>query len=166
MPADSEPPGPAFPAPDPALGLPITWRPLGPRVVGIAVGAGLLVICAFSWFTFDPETRERFTLFQRGTLLVLGLLAFSLLYGLIRSRAEAHADRLVVVNGYRRREYAWAQVVAVHLPPGAPWVTLDLADGETAAVMGIQGSDGGRAQAAVRELRLIVARQSMSGPDD
>ena len=154
MPADSDP-----------LGLPVTWRPLGPRVVGIAIGAGLAVILAFSWFGFDDETRAKFTTFQRGTLVVLGLLAASVLYALIRSRVEAHADRLVVVNGYRRREYEWAEIVAVHLPPGAPWVTLDLADGETASVMGIQGSDGARAQEAVRQLRLIVARQSMTNGD-
>lgn len=153
MPADS----------DPALGLPVTWRPLGPRVMGIAVGAGLIVICVFSWFTFDAETRERFNAFQRGTLLALGLLAFTLLYGLIRSRVEAHADRLVVVNGYRRREFAWAQIVSVNLPPGAPWVTLDLADGETTPAMGIQGSDGARAQQAARELRRWVARLSAPG---
>ena len=131
-------------------------------MVGIAIAAGLSVILAFSWFSFDDETRAQFTTFQRGTLLALGLLAGSVLYALIRSRAEAHADRLVVVNGYRRREYEWAEIIAVHLPPGAPWVTLDLADGETAAVMGIQGSDGDRAQAAARELRRIVARRSMS----
>jgi hypothetical protein len=154
MPADSEPLLPE---------LPITWRPLGPRVMGIAVGAGLLVICVFSWFTFDPETRERFTAFQRVTLLALGVLAFALLHALIRSRVEAHSDRLVVVNGYRRREYAWAQVVAVNLPPGAPWVTLDLADGETVAAMGIQGSDGARAQQAARELRRVVASRSEPG---
>jgi hypothetical protein len=143
--------------------LPVTWRPLGPRVVGIAIGAGLAVICAVSWFTFDDETQAKFTVFQRGTLLALGLLVYGLLYGLLRSRVEAHEDRLVVVNGYRRREYAWAEVVAVHLPPGAPWVTLDLADGETAAVMGIQGSDGRRAADAVRELRRIVAQRSVPG---
>lgn len=154
MPADSEPLLPE---------LPVTWRPLGPRVMGIAVGAGLVVICVFSWFTFDEETRERFTLFQRGTLIVLGLLAYALLYGLIRSRVEAHRDRLVVVNGYRRREYAWAQVLAVNLPPGAPWVTLDLADGESAPAMGIQGSDGARAQEAARELRRLVT--ALSSPD-
>jgi hypothetical protein len=131
--------------------------------MGIAVGAGLLVICVFSWFTFDAETRERFNVFQRGTLIGLGLLAFTLLFGLIRSRVEAHADRLVVVNGYRRREFAWAQIVSVNLPPGAPWVTLDLADGETTPAMGIQGSDGARAQQAARELRLWVARLSDPG---
>ena len=152
MPADSETPG-----------LPVTWRPLGPRIVGIAIGAGLTVLCLFSWFGFDQETRDKFTIFQRGTLVVLGLLVGSLLYGLLRSRVEAHLDRLVVVNGYRRREFAWAEIVAVHLPPGAPWVTLDLADGETCAVMGIQGSDGARAQQAVRELRRIVAERSLPG---
>jgi hypothetical protein len=49
-------------------------------------------------------------------------------------------------------------VIAVRLPPGAPWVTLDLADGNTVAVMGIQGSDGARARLAVRELRALVER--------
>jgi hypothetical protein len=131
--------------------------------MGIAVGVGLVVICAVSWFTFDEETREKFTPFQKGTLLALGLLAFLLLYGLIRSRVEAHQDRLVVVNGYRRREYAWAQIVAVNLPPGAPWVTLDLADGETASAMGIQGSDGARARQAARDLRRLVAARSEPG---
>lgn len=148
---------------DPASGLPVTWRPIGARIVGVAIGAGLLVICVFAWFTFDGETRARFTVFQRATLLTLGLLVFTLLYGLLRSRVEAHRDRLVVVNGYRRTEYDWAQVVAVRLPPGAPWVTLDLADGEIAAVMGIQGSDGARAQQAARELRRLVA--TLSNPD-
>jgi len=154
MPAGSEPSPPE---------LPVTWRPLGPRVVGIAVGAGLLVICVFSWFTFDEETQEKFNAFQLGTLFALGLMGFTGLHALTRSRVEAHRDRLVVVNGYRRREYAWAQVVAVRLPPGAPWVTLDLADGETAPAMGIQGSDGARAQQAARDLRGWVARLSEPG---
>jgi hypothetical protein len=143
--------------------LPVTWRPLGPRVVGIAVGSGLLVICVFAWFTFDEETQEKFTAFQLGTLFVLGALGFTGLHALTRSRIEAHQDGLVVVNGYRRREYAWAQVIAVHLPPGAPWVTLDLADGETVSAMGIQGSDGARAQQAARDLRQLVSRLSEPG---
>lgn len=149
MPADSE--------------LPITWRPLGPRVMGIALGLALVVIVVVAWFTFDEETRAKFTIFQKGTIIALGLLGFSAMYALVRSRAEAHADRLVVVNGYRRRELAWPEIIAVHLPPGAPWVTLDLADGETHAVMGIQGSDGARAREAARDLRRLVA--TLSGPE-
>jgi len=147
MPADSEP---ALP------GLPHTWRPLGPRLAGIIFGVALLVVFGFAWFGFDAETRARFTTFQRATLVFLGLLAFSCMFALIRSRVVAEAERLVVVNGYRRREFAWAQIVAIHLPPGAPWATIDLADGTSTAVMGIQGSDGDRARRAVRELRRLA----------
>ena len=155
MPAGSEP------AAQPALPpLPRTWRPLGARVVGLGVTVTLIAVVAVGWFSFDAQTRAAFTGFQRGTLVFFGLLYLALMLGLVRSRATAYDDRLLVVNGYRRHEYHWAQIVAVRLPPGAPWVTLDLADGETASVLGIQGSDGARARAAVRELRALVAASS------
>ena len=41
-------------------------------------------------------------------LIFFGLIAFTLLFALVRSRVVAEADRLVVVNGYRRHEYEWA----------------------------------------------------------
>ena len=41
--------------------LPRTWRPLGPRIVGIAVTFALLAVVAVGWFSFDAETRDRFT---------------------------------------------------------------------------------------------------------
>jgi hypothetical protein len=142
------------------LTLPHTWRPLGVRLAGAFFGALLLVVCAAAWFTFDPETRAKFNPVQRGTLVLLGLLFLGAGYALGRSRVVAEANRLVVVNGYRRREYAWAEVIAVHLPPGAPWAVLDLADGTSAPAMGIQGSDGARARRQVRELRAVLARGS------
>ena len=149
MPAASEPAaGPA---------LPHTWRPFGVRMAGILFGTLLLVVCAFAWFGFDDETRARFSPFQRGTVVFLGLLFYSAGYAMARSRVVAEPDRLVVVNGYRRHEYDWAEVLAVHLPPGAPWAVLDLADGTSQSAMGIQGSDGSRAQRAVRELRALLS---------
>lgn len=148
---------PAASEPAPAPALPKTWRPLGPRIAGIILGLGLLAICAVVWIGFDAETRASFTTFQRGTVIVLGIGVWAAMNALVRSRIEAHADRLVVVNGYRRRVLEWAQVVAVRLPPGAPWVTLDLDDGTAIPAMGIQGSDGDRAQRAVRELRAVLA---------
>ena len=152
MPAGSER---ALPA------LPHTWRPFGARLAGIVFGGALLVVCAFAWFSFDDETRAKFTWFQRGTLVFLGLLAFSAWFALVRSRVVATDDKLVVVNGYRRYEYDWAEVVAVNLPPGAPWLTLDLSDGTTASALAIQGSDGARAKGAVRDLRRLIAQQSV-----
>ena len=146
MPAVSEP------------ALPHTWRPLGVRLAGFLFGGMLLVVCAVAWFTFDDETRAKFTPFQRGTVVCLGLLFFGAGFAMARSRVVAQADRLVVVNGYRRHDYEWAEVLAVHLPPGAPWAVLDLADGTSQSAMGIQGSDGARARRAVSELRLLLAR--------
>jgi hypothetical protein len=140
--------------------LPHTWRPLGVRLAALFFGGALLVVAAAAWLTFDAETRARFNTLQRVTLVGFALLGASVFYALVRSRVVAEADRLVVVNGYRRREYEWAELIAVHLPPGAPWAVLDLADGTSAPAMGIQGSDGGRARQAVRELRTLIARSS------
>jgi hypothetical protein len=150
MPAGSESAGPA------TVQLPHTWRPFGVRMAGVVFGGALLVVCAFAWFSFDEETRAKFTPFQRGTLVFLGLLGFAVFYALVRSRVVATAERLIVVNGFRRREYEWAEIIAVHLPPGAPWAVLDLSDGTSAPAMGIQGSDGARATTAVRQLRALI----------
>ena len=149
MPAASEP-----------VRLPHTWRPFGVRIASTVLSLGLLVVCALTWFGFDAETRAKFTPFQRGTLVFVGLLIIAVWFALVRSRVVAEPERLVVVNGYRRREYSYAEVVGVNLPPGAPWVTLDLADGTTVPAMGIQGSDGSRAKQSVRELRAVVTEQS------
>ena len=138
--------------------LPRTWRPLGPRIAGIAAAVILVLMMVLLWVGFDDQTRESVTPFQRGTVVALGLGIWVGIYALIRSRAVADATGLTVVNGYRTRRLAWEQIVAVHLPPGAPWVTLDLTDGTTVSVMGIQGSDGRRAKDAVRELRALVDR--------
>ena len=180
MPAASEP---AAGAP----ALPVTWRPLGPRIVGVVLGAGLLVVFGAAWLSFDEETQDSFTGLQIFTVLAVAALGFACLNALIRalagtncaaailgtfatvalegfaclnalmrSRVVATREALVVVNGYKRRELAWEQIVAVHLPPGAPWVTLDLTDGTTCSAMGIQGSDGARSTRAARDLRSLV----------
>lgn len=147
MPAASEVPLPP---------LPRTWRPLGPRIVGIILFAGLVSLFGVGWYSFPQETRDKFTVFQIGTIFFLVGLGAVVMFAIVRSRATATREGLVVVNGYRRRQLAWAQIVHVRLPQGAPWVTLDLSDGTTLSVLGIQGSDGTHARRAVRELRACV----------
>ncbi|SFC79365.1 PH domain-containing protein [Nocardioides terrae] len=152
MPADSEPTGRPV--------LPKTYRPLGPRIVAVVLVVGLLVVCVTAWFAFPQSTRDAFTLFQRITMAIITLMILACVHALTRSRVTAEQDRLVVVNGYRRRDLAWAQIVAVRMPPGAPWARLDLADGSEISAMGIQGSDGAMAKDAVRELRRLLAQLS------
>src|SRR4051794_2262610 len=96
------------------VSLPHTWRPFGVRMASAVLGGGLLVVIALTWVGFDAETQARFTWLQRGTVLAILLLGFALVFALVRSRVVAKPERLVVVNGYRRREFEYAEVVGVH----------------------------------------------------
>jgi hypothetical protein len=145
-----------MPAGSDLVSLPHTWRPLGVRIAATGLFSMLALVVGFAWFSFDAETRAAFTFFQVVTMIALAVVAGSLGFALARSRVVAEPDRLVVVNGYRRREFEYAAVVDAYLPPGAPWVTLDIDDGTTVSAMGIQGSDGARAQTALRELRAVL----------
>ena len=156
MPAGSDPVT-HMAAPD-VISLPHTWRPLGARVAVIFFGTMLLIITAFAWFGFDPEIRAKFTFFQRATVIFIGLLYVAAGYAIARSRVVASEVGLLVVNGYKRREFEWAEVISIHLPQGAPWASVDLADGSTASLLAIQGSDGDRARNAVRALRALINR--------
>ncbi|MET0838160.1 MAG: PH domain-containing protein [Marmoricola sp.] len=146
MPADSEAPK-----------LPHTWRPLGVRVALWIFGGGLIAVVVVVWLLLDDEIRAQFTTLERATLVLIGLMLFTAYYALMRSKVTATLGGLTVVNGYRKRSYEWSQVIGVSLRRGAPWGTLDLSDGTTISVMGVQGSDGNRARRAVREIRATIA---------
>jgi hypothetical protein len=146
--------------------LPHTWRPHGVRVAATVLGAMLVALVAVVWFAWGEHTRSAFTLGQRATLLGLGLLGLVAWHALVRTRVSADGRGLTVVNGYRRREYEWSQVVGVNLRRGAPWAGLDLSDGTSVSMVGIQGSDGQRAVRAVRELRALVAANTRTEKDD
>ena len=143
---------------DPAL--PHTFRPFGVRLAIVVLGGLLTLVVVVMWFAFPPEIRAQFTAFQILTVLALGGLFYVGGFALARSRLVARQEGLTVVNGYKTRRYEWNEVLAVTLRPGAPWATLDLSDGTTVAAMGIQGSDGPRAQRQVRQVRSLVARMT------
>ncbi len=137
--------------------LPHTWRPYGARIAASVGGVGLVVVCLFAWVAFPPEIRAQFTVFQKLTMLFMFALAFAAWFALVRSRVVAEDTRLLVVNGYRSHSYAWAEVVSISLVRGAPWATLDLADGTTISALALQGSDGPRARNAVRQIRALIS---------
>lgn len=157
MPAASERGG-AVTAPP----LPHTWRPFGVRVAVWVLGGMLIVLAAAVWVGIGDEVRGQFTGFQRGTLVFMGLLLFLTYNALVRSKVTATDAGLTVVNGYRRRSFEWSQVIQVSLRRGAPWGTLDLSDGTTMSLIGIQGSDGQRARRAVREIRATISAHTPS----
>ena len=119
---------------------------------------------AAAWFGFDDETRAKFNILQRLTLIVMGAGFAVIGWALGRARVTAEQASLVVVNGFRTRRLEWEQVLGVHLPAGAPWATLDLADGTTISAMAFQGSDGKAARDGVRQLRALIDRDGSDQP--
>lgn len=118
---------------------------------------GLAVACA-GWFSViaaigpdDWRLRDRIGIALTGAFLaaVLTLLA--------RPVARADREGVTVVNFLRKRRLEWAEILAVHLAPGAPWAVLDLADGTAFAVVAIQpGSGRAQARRCAAELRACV----------
>ena len=166
MPAasDGTGPGPGEPRLAKMPPLPRTWRPLGPRYAAIAFSFVLVGIFLFMWFTLPQQTKDAITPLQQATVGAFVLLGVGFLVALARSRITATEAGLTIVNGFRRRDFEWAQVVAIRMPKGAPWPTLDLADGTTRSAMGIHQSDGARARYAVRELKTYLALRAGQSP--
>jgi hypothetical protein len=146
--------------------LPHTFRPVGVRVAASVLGGLLVLVTLVIWFAFPQNVRDQFTWFQRGTVVFFGLAAMIAGHALARSRVDARADGLTVVNGYKTRRYDWTEVLAVTLRAGSPWALLDLADGTSVSAMGIQGSDGARAITQVKQLRSLVEEHSRTERDD
>jgi len=131
-------------------------------------GGLLAAVCVAGWVAVGPEVRGRVTVPQQATMVLFAALAASVAWALYRCRVTATEQGLEIVNGYRTHHFEWAQVLAVHMPPGAAFPTLDLADGTSLLALGIQSSDGDRARAAVVQLRMLLARtsgQSLERPD-
>lgn len=66
------------------------------------------------------------------------------------------ADGLTVRNLFLSRRLEWAEIVSVRFGD-RPWVQLDLSEGDTLAVMGIQRADGAFARTEASRLATLVA---------
>jgi len=131
-------------------------------------GGLLAVVCVAAWISVGPDVRSRVSVFQRGTMVLIAAMAAAVAWGLMRCKVTAREAGVEIVNGFRRHVYEWPEILAVRLPRGAPFATLDLADGTTATALAIQSADGARAGTAVRELRALVDRisaESLERPD-
>ena len=116
--------------------------------VGVAVGLG----ASGEWGPGDQLALVAFG---------AGIAAFLLRYAGIR--AVPDAEGLTVRNLVVTRRVTWDEVVEVRFPEGAPWVSLELDDGDDLAVMAVQRSDGDRARAEARRLATLVARHRAGG---
>lgn len=133
-------------------------RPFGPRrtrQVALVLGVGVTVLLV-SLALFVPS---EFRWPDRVGFLLVGALIDAFLWRQATVRAVPSERGLHVRNLFVHRDVEWAQVVSVRFGE-RPWVQLDLDDGDTLAVMGIQRSDGERAITESRRLARLVQDRS------
>ncbi|GAA4666057.1 PH domain-containing protein [Streptomyces chumphonensis] len=145
-------------------GLPVTFRPRRSRVVLLAVGVAMLVT-----LTVIALILDRLAAGERASFIATGLLALAVMWLLARPHVTADADGVTVVNLTRSRRLEWAEIVAVNLRSGDPWVYLDLADGTSLPAMGIQPgiarAQAVRDAAALRSLTERYGTGRAGGPE-
>jgi Bacterial PH domain len=90
-------------------------------------------------------------------------LAVLLFWGLSRFAlvaADPSEAGLVVRNLLLSRRLEWPEILGIRYGSGDPWVSLDLSDGDTLAVMAIQRADGERATQEAGRLATLIALHS------
>jgi Bacterial PH domain len=134
------------------------FRPRRGRKVAIGVAVAALVIFtagAISVPQGDPLVGG-WSLVDRLTLVLIGVAIALLMWRYATIRAVPTREGLVVRNLFTTRRLTWPQIIRVQFGGGAPWVTLDLDDTDTVAVMAIQKADGGLSRAEAGRLSALV----------
>lgn len=137
------------------------FRPRLARVVTLAVGALVVVLTGVLVLAL-PQLPA----LDKAGFGGLALLIAWFCWRQADVQAVPDEEGLTVRNLVQHRRLAWADIVSVRFGQGRPWVQLDLADGDTVAVMGIQRADGAFADTQARRLATLVARHTATGRDD
>jgi len=101
---------------------------------------------------------------DRLLLVGYGAAISSFLWRYATIRAVPSARALVVRNLLTTRTIEWVQIVRVQFGGGAPWVSVDLDDTDTVAVMAIQKADGAFGRAEAARLSALVQVHSRPPP--
>jgi hypothetical protein len=138
--------------------LPATFRPVATRVVLLTLAVAVLVVLSTVAVLMPHDGAAPWSTAERITVVGTAVLFCAVLTALSRPRVVADAEGVTVVNVTARRRLAWAEILRVNLGHGDAWVRLDLADGTTLVVMGIQpGIARGQALRDARALRSLAS---------
>ncbi len=102
--------------------------------------------------------------YDRGGVIGVAAVVAWFLSRYVRLRAMPDQEGLAVRNLLLGRTVSWAQIIAVRMGNGEPWVTLDISDGDVLAVMAIQRADGAFGRAEASRLATLVAAHSPRDP--
>lgn len=153
-----QPGGPQQPAAGPPAGSDAAFAPFRPRrgrAVALAFQWGSLVLFAALALVL-PATAGG-AVWSAGDRLMFFLIGVAIAWVAHRYAsivAVPSREGLVVRNLMLTRTLAWPEIVGVRFGGGDPWVSLDLSDADTVAVMAIQKADG---PVAVKEASRLAA---------
>jgi hypothetical protein len=132
------------------------FRPRRGRILPLILGSVAVVVCTIVAIGMGAagewQVGDQLALVGLG----LGLAAFLGRYASIK--AVPDGSGLMVRNLMLTRTVTWDEVIEVRFPDGAPWVTLELDDGDELAVMAIQRADGQFGRDEAMRLARIVDR--------
>jgi hypothetical protein len=131
----------------------VTYRPLGSRVAAAVASVCLVAVLAVMWLAFPQAVRDSFKLVEILTLLLFLAASLGILFGIARTSVTYDDSRIRIRNGFRDHELAWSELDSLWMQRGMPWATLTTDDGRRILVMAVQGSDGDRAAAQLRQMR-------------
>ena len=132
------------------------FRPRRGRVVALAAMWGSLVLFGAIALLMPSQTLGHWGVGDRLMFFGLGVVLALVAWRYASIVAVPSRDGLVVRNLVVTRSLEWAEVVGVQFGGGEPWVSLDLEDGDTVAVMAIQKADGEVADREASRLAALV----------
>lgn len=125
----------------------------------VAIGCAVLSVVVFTVVALvlpgpaeagNWKVGDRVFFIAIGVALAVGLWRFAAL------RAVPTRESLMVRNLLFSRTVEWSSILDLNFSGGDPWVTLDLDDGDTLAVMAIQRADAEFGQSEASRLAAIV----------
>lgn len=141
------------------------FRPRRGRLVALGIVGGSLILFGVLALLLPTNAgsavwgvADRIMFFSIGVVIAVLAWRFASL------AAVPSREGLVVRNLVITRRLEWAQIVSVQFGGGAPWVSLDLDDLDTIAVMAIQKADGAHGEREASRLAALV--QALGEPAD
>lgn len=102
------------------------------------------------------QVDDRWGVGDRLMLFAFGVIIAVLAWRYASIRAVPSRQGLLVRNLVSSRTLEWSEVVGIQFGGGEPWVSLDLEEGDTLAVMAIQKADGVAAERDASRLAALV----------
>ena len=143
----------------------MVFRPRRARVVVYVAAAAVLVVLVGMAVLLPSGGEQGWGLGSRLSVVVFALVVVWFLHRLANVRVIADDDGVEVVNILTRRRLEWAEVVGVRLSRDDAWLMLDVSDGTSLAAMGVQRSEGDRAQRQARDFARLVSQHSPTNGD-